>query len=254
VTAARKKRPSLENLVETQDLGLEFLHPGGLEITLELARLCRIGRDTSVLDVASGTGESACYLAERLGACVIGIDISDHMLERARKKGKQKNLEIEFKKGDAHQLPFADNVFDAVISECTTCILDKGRAIHEMARVVKPDGFVGIHDICWQADVPEGMRKRLAEIEGESPETLEGWKGLFERTGLIDVRTSDRSSLIPVWMNEIRKKLGFMGQLRIFLRVLRVWGIRGLRDVRDSERIFRSKHTGYGIVVGRKPA
>jgi ubiquinone/menaquinone biosynthesis C-methylase UbiE len=254
VTAAQKRRPSLEALVETQDLGLELLHPGGLEITQELAHLCQVGKNTSVLDVASGTGESACYLAERLGANVVGIDISDPMIKRARKKAEQRNLEIEFRKGDAHRLPFGTNVFDVVISECTTCILDKEKAIREMARVVKPNGHVGIHDMCWQADAPEHMRKQLAEIEGESPETLEGWKVLFERAGLTEVRTLDRSSLIPAWLKEIRKKLGFRGQLRIFLRVTRTWGIRGLKDVRASERIFRSKYAGYGIVVGRKPA
>ena len=49
-------RPSLETLIEDLDLGLEVLHPGGLEITRELAQLCRIGRGARVLDVASGTG------------------------------------------------------------------------------------------------------------------------------------------------------------------------------------------------------
>ena len=102
MTTARKKRPSLENLVESEDLGLELLHPGGLDTTKELARLCRIGKDTSVLDVASGTGESACYLSASLGARVVGIDLSDYMIERAKKKTELRNLEIEFEKADAH--------------------------------------------------------------------------------------------------------------------------------------------------------
>lgn len=253
MSAAQKKRPSLENLVENEDLGLDILHPGGLDITQQLARLCQIGQDTSVLDVASGTGESACYLAEELGASVVGIDVSDFMIERAKKKAEQRNLEIEFEKADAHQLPFGDETFDRVISECTTCILDKEKAIREMVRVVKPNGYVGIHDICWKQDTPEQIRFRLAEIEGERPETLEGWKALFEKAGLVDVKTVDRSLLIPTWMKGIRKKLGIGGQLKIFLKIIRIWGIRGLRDVWESERIFQSQYTGYGIIVGRKP-
>jgi len=225
-----------------------------VDITQELARLCQIGKDTSVLDVASGTGESACYLAEDLGARVVGIDVSEYMIERAKKKAEQRNLEIEFEKADAHQLPFGDATFDRAISECTICILDKERAISEMARVVKPNGYVGIHDICWKQDTPEQMRKRLAEIEGERPETLEGWKALFEKAGLVDVKTVDRSSLILTWMKGIRKKLGFSGQLKIFLKIVRIWGIRGLRKVWESDRIFQSKHIGYGIIVGRKPS
>ena len=97
-----EKRLSLENLIESEDAGLEILHPGRLEITRELAELCHIGKDTSVLDVASGTGESAFYLAQNFGCRVIGIDISDYMIVRAKKKAIEKGIIIEFKKGDAH--------------------------------------------------------------------------------------------------------------------------------------------------------
>ena len=218
MTTTEKKRASLEDLIESDDLGLDVLHPGGLDITLELARLCQVGNNTSVLDVASGTGESACFLVEHLGAHVVGVDSSDYMIQSARRKAEQRHLAIEFKKGDAHQLPFGDNTFDAAISECATCILDKERAISEMARVVKPDGYVGIHDICWQHDTPEHLKERLAEAEGERPETLAGWKTLFEKTGLVDVTTVDKSFLIPVWMSGIKKQLGLGGQLRYFLR------------------------------------
>ena len=254
LSAAQNKRPSLENLVENEDLGLDILHPGGLELTQQLARLCQIGQDTSVLDVASGTGESACYLAQELGASVVGLDVSDFMIERAKNKAEQRNLEIEFEKADAHQLPFGDETFDRVISECTTCTLDKEKAIREMVRVVKPNGYVGIHDICWKQDTPEPLRFRLAQLEGERPETLEGWKVLFEKAGLVDVKTVDRSLLIPTWMKGIRKKLGIGGQLKIFLKIIRIWGIHGLRVVWESERIFQSQYTGYGLIVGRKPS
>jgi ubiquinone/menaquinone biosynthesis C-methylase UbiE len=249
-----KNHPSLENLFESGVLGLEILHPGGLDITRQLAQLCRIGKDTGVLDVASGTGESACYLAEEMGARVVGIDGSDYMIGRARKKAEQRNLAIDFRKGDAHELPFRENTFDAVISECTTCILDKERAIREMARVVKPGGFVGIHDICWKEDTPGQIKNRLAEIEGEKPETLEGWETLFEKASLVDVQSVDCSSRMLPWVREIKKKLGFGGQLKVFAKVLRMSGIRGIQNVWESGRIFQSEHVGYGIIVGRIPS
>jgi ubiquinone/menaquinone biosynthesis C-methylase UbiE len=248
-----KTRPSLENLIESENLGFEILHPGGLEITEELANLCRIGKESYVLDVASGTGESACYLAEKLGARVIGIDGSDFMIERARQKAKQRNLEIEFEKGDAHQLPFTEDTFDAVISECTMCILNKEAAIRAMHRVAKPGAYVGFHDICWKSDTPDHMKKRLDEIEGEKPETLEGWKALCERAGLIEVQAIDRSTLIPLWMKEITRSLRLSSITKIVLKVIRMWGISGLKDAWKSERIFQSRYTGYGIIVGRKP-
>ena len=246
------RRPSLENLIESEDVGLEILHPGGLEITRELAQLCHIGKDTKVLDVASGTGESAFYLVQNFGCSIIGIDSSDDMIERAKRKAMDKGVIIEFKNGDAHDLPFIDNTFDAVISECTTCLLNKERAIGEMVRVAKTGGYVGIHDICWKKNAPQHLKQRLEEIEGEKPETLEGWKNLFHSAGLKDVITVDKSYPIPDWGKDIRKKTGIMALLKIFIKVLKNWGISGLRIILESLRIFESEHMGYGIIVGRK--
>jgi len=247
------ERPSLEALIEGEDLGLEVLHPGGLEITRELAELCRVGEGTKVLDVASGTGASAVFLAETFRCQVAGVDGSDSMLERAGKRIEGRNLSVQFRKGDAHNLPFEEGVFDAVISECTTCLLQKERAIREMVRVAKPGGYVGIHDICWKETTPERLKRRLKEIEDEEPETLEGWKGLFEKAGLADVRALDRSPLIPAWTKTMKQRLGLRGQFRVFRAALRRWGFSGLLKVWQSGQIFASRHTGYALIVGRKP-
>jgi len=247
-------RVSLEALIENENLGLEVLHPGGLGITRELAELCRIGSTALVLDAASGTGESACYLVETRGACVVGVDVSRVMLARAKTKAVERGLRIEFGRGDAEQLPFREGLFDAVVSECTICLLDKGPAMAEMVRVAKPGGYVGIHDMCWIPGAPEEIKRRLADLEGERPETLEGWRNLFETAGLVDILTVDKSELIPTWIRDIRKRLGIRRELSIFLRILTRWGISGLRNALESERVFQSRFMGYGIVVGRKPS
>lgn len=247
------ERPSLEALVESGELEIEILHPGGLKITEELADLCRIGEGTYVLDVASGTGEGACFLAEKYGCKVVGIDASEAMVRRAGIKAREKGLNVEFRVADAHRLPFEDNTFDVVISECTLSLLDKERAMREMVRVTKPGGCVGIHDVFWQEDAPEEVKKKLEEIEGEKPETLSGWVNLFKNAGLVEVVCIDKSSLLKKWMEDTKKKLGILGQVKIFIKLLRRFGIRGCMCVIESEKIFESGYLGYAVVVGRKP-
>lgn len=249
----RRGRPSLEALVEEMDLGIEILHPGGLAITRELLELCKVTSESIVLDVACGTGETACYIAERYGAKVFGIDISRNMIEKARRKAAERGLKIEFRIGDAHNIPYPDSFFDITISECTVCLLDKERALREMVRVTKPGGYVGIHDVCWREDAPEEIKRRLLILEGEDPETLDGWRRLFEEVGLIDIITVDKSDLMRGWARDIRRRIGFWGELKIFSKVLFRWGYSGLRNILDSSKIFESEYIGYGIIVGRKP-
>ena len=245
--------PSLEQLLESGMLPAEILHPGGLEITRELAELCEIGLGRKVLDVASGTGEAACFLAETFQCHVVGIDASEYMIERAREKTQSRKLDIEFQQGDAHALPFEENAFDAVISECTTCVLDKARAIREMTRVTKPGGHVGIHDLCWKEDSPDELKQQLSELENEHPETLDGWKQLFEVAGLTQIVTREKSDLLADWTTDVKKQLGFTGQLKIYWNIIRQWGFGGLRHVMKSEQVFQNEHLGYGVIVGTKP-
>jgi arsenite methyltransferase len=251
-SGSQNEQPSLEKLIETEDIGIEILHPGGMEITRELAEHCGIREGARVLDVASGTGESACLVAKTYGCYVTGVDFSEYMVERAARKARERGLLIEFIKGDAHHLPFADDTFDAVISECTICLLDKEKAVGEMVRVVKRGGCVGMHDVCWKQGVPDDFRRRLAEIENERPETIEGWKALFERAGLLGVAAEDRSFLLHEWTRQMKRRLGIWGQFRIFLKVARRWGPAGLKAVWESEKIFESGHLGYCLVTGEK--
>ena len=245
-------RASLEGLIETGALALESLHPGGLETTIQLARLCKIQRGAAVLDVASGTGETACFLAEAFGARAVGVDHSDEMIRRAEAKATRRGLEARFENADVVNLPFHDSQFDAAICECTLCFLDKPRAVGEMARVVRPGGRIGMHDLYWKEGAPDGLKRTLADIEGEKPETLEGWRRVFETAGLVRIATVDKSEVMSRWMQESRKQLGMTGRLRLVREILRRWGLRGAWRISRSERVFSSDHLGYAIVVGTK--
>jgi hypothetical protein len=121
-----------------------------------------------------------------------------------------------------------------------------------MVRAVRSGGRVGMHDLCWLENTPERLKRTLADIEGEMPETLGGWQQLFARAGLAEIRAVDKSVLIPRWMNESRKQLGLTGQFGLAWKVIRRWCVRGLWRILRSERVFSSRQLGYGIVVGTK--
>ena len=233
-------------------LVLESLHPGGLATTEQLANLCNIRRGAAVLDVASGTGETACFLADTFGARVVAVDRSDEMIRRARAKASARGLEVTFKNADAANLPFGDAAFDAAICECTLCFLDKPRVLGEMARVVRPGGRVGMHDLCWKDGAPDSLKRALKEIEREEPETSEGWRRLFEGAGLVEITADDRSEVMSRWMQESRTQLGVTGQIVLVMRIIRRWGLRGAWKVLRSERVFSSDLLGYVLVVGTK--
>jgi ubiquinone/menaquinone biosynthesis C-methylase UbiE len=109
-----------------------------------------VGRNTRVLDVASGPGYVAVKAAER-GASVVGVDIADAMLSLAR----QLHPQLEFRSGNAEALPFPDGSFDAVVGNFV--LLHLGRpeqAAAEFARVLGADGRLAL--TVW--DVPEKAR------------------------------------------------------------------------------------------------
>ena len=100
-----------------------------------------------ILDVATGTGDFAIQALDLKPNKVIGIDISEGMLEVGRKKMKDRQLDhkIELRGGDSENLPFEENKFDAVIVAFGVRNfehLEKGLA--EIFRVVKPGGKVVI--------------------------------------------------------------------------------------------------------------
>ena len=97
----------------------------------------------AVLDAACGTGDLALADA-KAGGRVTGLDFSERMLERARRKGPG----LAWVQGDALALPFADGSFDAATVGFGVRNLDDLEAgLRELRRVLKPGGRLGVLEI-----------------------------------------------------------------------------------------------------------
>ena len=118
-------------------------------ITLEETLVLELIGDVAgldILDVACGTGRYAIPLAQA-GARVTGIDLSEEMLDLARRKAAGSGLPLDLRVGDVRALPFADASFDLAVCALALCHLpDLDPAAQELARVLRPGGRVVISD------------------------------------------------------------------------------------------------------------
>lgn len=136
--------------LRTVDLApLDQFHAGGLEATRQLAALAGIGPDQHVLDVGSGVGGPARFLAETHGCSVVGVDLAVEYCRLAEALTARCGLKDKatFRPADALDLPFADESFDAVWTQHAAMnIADRPRLYGEMRRVLRPGGIVALYD------------------------------------------------------------------------------------------------------------
>jgi len=100
-----------------------------------------------VLDVATGSGNAALAAARR-GCEATGVDYVPALLERGRLRAEVELLDVDFRIGDAENLPFPDNSFDAVLSIFGVMFApDHAKAASELVRVCRPGGTIALG--CW---------------------------------------------------------------------------------------------------------
>ena len=108
----------------------------------QLVRHARIGPSQRVLDVACGTGVVA-ITAARAGAQVTALDLTPELLEVARANARLAQVDVEWHKGDAEQLPFAEATFDVVVSQFGHIFAPRPEvALGEMLRVLRSGGTI----------------------------------------------------------------------------------------------------------------
>ena len=119
----------------------------------------------NVVDLGAGAGMDSFIAAMAVGdgGSVVGIDMTDEMLERAQRLASDLGLtNIEFRKGYIEDLPIEDGWADRVISNGVINLCpDKLRVYKEIERILKPGGVMTIADICVERPVPESALKDI---------------------------------------------------------------------------------------------
>jgi len=107
-----------------------------------------------VLEIAPGPGYFAIELAKLGKFEITGLDISNTFVEIARREAQKQNLSVDFRQGNASQMPFADESFDLMLCRAAfKNFSEPVRALAEMRRVLRPGGKALIIDL--RRDTPQ---------------------------------------------------------------------------------------------------
>ena len=157
-------------------------------------------RGQVVLDVGCGTGIQSLLALEGGATRVVGGDMSDYMLGQGRKKVNTRGYgpeRIEFQQMDAESLPFPDGSFDIVLCGMVLGLIpNQETAVSEMARVLRPGGFLAVSthgpEFYWEACETTFRAVPKSLVLGYRiefwPRTERAVSRMFAAAGLFDVR------------------------------------------------------------------
>lgn len=233
-------------------------HLGGIDATVEMAGLCRISSGQRVLDIGCGTGYTACLLARRYGAEVIGIDINPVILRIAKARAKKEHIEgsVELILADVHRLPFRDGVFDRAMAESVLVFCDKSMAVGEIFRAVKHGGYFCDNELTVTEPHSRAVKDFLSGLDGIriTPMTESEWVKTYGEAGFHEA-------------SRVTHKISFLGQLTSHIRVdgfkkyasSVVIGVtdRSLRSMFFNARMMKAllrfvSSVRYGLYVNKK--
>jgi ubiquinone/menaquinone biosynthesis C-methylase UbiE len=234
-----------------------ILHPGGLELTERLAKLAGITQNSLVMDIAGGWGTSAIFLTKQFQCTMVNLDLSSQMIRSAKNYAETVNPlnQVFFTVGDAEYLPFKDESFDIIMSECSLCLFpSKKTALAEMFRVIKPEGVVAVSDVTL-SDAPRELNTQLLHLSCiAGAESLKSLETLFTETGYRRVRSIDVSEVIKDLYVRIQQKASY---LKPILRIL----FNGNNELDYSElnaigttleQLVIQDKLGYGLIIAKR--
>lgn len=170
-------------------------HYGGTAATDRLIAEAAVRSDDLVLDVCSGLGGPARYLAWKTGCDVTGLDLTVSRVEGATDLTRITGLSgsVRFVHGNALDMPFPDASFTlAIAQEAFAHVPDKARLIAECARVLRPGGRLVFTDILHEGHLSADDAQRLYDgMTFTEIETPEGYAQLLSSRGLALVRRID---------------------------------------------------------------
>ncbi len=238
-------------------LGDSF-HPGGVDLTRRLAQMLGLTSESRVLDLASGRGTSAIFLAEQFGCEVLGLDYGGENVQRAADLAAASGVapRVRFERADAESLPVDDAAFDAIFCECAFCTFtDKAAVAREFARALRSGGRVGISDITRTSVLSEdlqGLLAHLACIADAQP--IEGYTSFLVEAGLSIVDVEKHDDALRDMVEQVQKKL-FGAEILVGLKKLHLPGMgfaAAKKMAQSAHAAVEQRQLGYVLISAEK--
>jgi sarcosine/dimethylglycine N-methyltransferase len=206
-TALAALGPEDRRLTPQELAALDQFHTRGLAATAELAGLAGIAADKSVLDVGSGVGGPARFLAATYGCRVVGVDLSEAFVEAARYLTERtgQSERASFHTSDALALPFDDGRFDvALLQHVAMNIADRARLYREIRRVLKTGGKFATFDIVLTSGEPHYPVPWARTAATSFLLTAAATRVAIEPAGFRTIAWQDDTEAAKAWFAQLR--------------------------------------------------
>ncbi|HEY60610.1 MAG TPA: methyltransferase domain-containing protein [Anaerolineae bacterium] len=257
-----KEKFDLDLYFEVQAEADMTKHMGAFDVTDELIALTGINQDSYVLDVGCGVGRSAVYVARTIGCCILGTDIREKMIARARNRAQREGLshKLEFKVANAVNLPFEHNTFDVVLCESVNVfVADKPKAFGEYKRVLKKGGWLGITESIWliepSAQLDTFIKEKLSFLgdvlkaeDWQAYLQSTGFKDIVARSYAVDLKREFASRIKQTGIGDMLRTM--WGGISLSFRNKKYWQF--YKTAFSMPKEFMTD-IGYGVIAGRKP-
>jgi SAM-dependent methyltransferase len=209
IDALRTSGVDVDHLTPQSLYAVDQLHARDLSATADCAARLGLDRSSHVLDVGSGVGGPARYVAATFGCRVTGIDITHDFVEAARTLTSRVGLGdlVTFEEGSALAMPFADGSFDAALCLYVAMnIADKAGLAREIRRTLRPGGRLVWSEVTLGPNAPPAFPLPWARMPADSalvdPESL---KMTIDAAGFSLIEFSDETDIILAHIDRGRK-------------------------------------------------